>query len=120
MQYGHAMKMRYGKDFRKNIRFDDVGLTFCIDVLIPGQRAWETVTYQRALVDCRNKERKVEIQRGEALSSTSVDGPRSILRPPTAGLMASVAAGAPSEARLSSVAPMEDEDADDGVWGSDK
>ena len=35
MHYGYAMKGRYGLNFRKNIRFDDVSLSFCIDILIP-------------------------------------------------------------------------------------
>ena len=81
MQYGFAMKMRYGTYFRKNIRFDDAARTFCIDILIPGPfQEWETVTYERALFDCKTKEKETEAQRGDAYSSTSVDGSGDVQR----------------------------------------
>ena len=69
MPYGHALRNRYGKELRWNVRFDDVGKQFVIDILIPGQEKWETVSYERALLDCKQQEAELEKKRGNALSS---------------------------------------------------
>ena len=117
------MKTRYGQEFRKNIRFDDVGHTFCIDILIPGQRKWETVTYQRALLDCKSKEKEAELRRGNALSSqptlnSSVDGLSGTPRPPDAGPTAGAGAGAAGDVLASQ--PMNIGTNQDVVWGANK
>ena len=126
MQYGHFMKNKYGHEFKKNIRFDDINHSFCIDMLIPGQHKWETVSYLRALEDCKTRTMQVEQQRGSALSSqlelTSVDGPRDILRPPSAGLLASIGAGV-SGVNRRTAATHDEEDPEpmqDTVWGRNK
>ena len=69
MQYGHALRNRYGKELRRNVRFDDVGKKFCIDILIPGNDKWETVSYERALQDCKQQANEIERKRGDAFSS---------------------------------------------------
>ena len=52
LQYGHDMGKKHGKGFKRNIRFDDTALSFCIDVCIPGNGGkWITVSYDRAY-DC--------------------------------------------------------------------
>ena len=35
LQYGHAMKERYGDGFKRNIRYEDGELTLVIDIFIP-------------------------------------------------------------------------------------
>ena len=61
VQYGYAMKRRYGGNFRRNIRFEDSDMTLVIDICIPenGQpgKEWTTVDYQLA-----KKDRKVNNQ----------------------------------------------------------
>ena len=55
LQYGHAMWVKYKKspEFKRNVRFDDVELTYCLDVKFPGKKNWITVSYKRALRDRR-------------------------------------------------------------------
>ena len=55
LQYGYAMKWRYGDKFRRNIRFEDGDLTLVIDVCIPDGiqpgKEWTTVNYEHAVMD---------------------------------------------------------------------
>ena len=55
LQYGYAMKRRYGEKFRRNIRFEDGDMSLVIDVCIPenGQagKEWTTVCYEHAVRD---------------------------------------------------------------------
>ena len=47
LQYGYNKHVR---GFKRNIRFDDTAMTFCIDVLLPGKdtKNWITVSHERA------------------------------------------------------------------------
>ena len=104
------MKSRYGGYFKKNIRFDDVTRSFCIDILIPGpSQEWETVTYETALRDCRRKETEVVAKRKDALSSSSVDGPGDVER------LASAACAPSEKTTTTSPSPM-----DVQRWGQNK
>ena len=69
MQYGYAMGKRYGKGFRKNVRFDDVSCSFCIDMLIPGTKSWITVQHHQAVADLQERAREAAEQRREVTSS---------------------------------------------------
>ena len=55
LQYGHALWTKNNKsaDFKRNVRFDDTSMTFCLDVKLPGKTTWLSVTHERAA-----KERK--------------------------------------------------------------
>ena len=50
LQYGHALWNKYNKnpEFKRNVRFDDAEMSFCLDVKIPGKIDWLTVSYERA------------------------------------------------------------------------
>ena len=47
LQYGHALWVKHGKnpDFKRNIRHDDVELTFCLDVKLSSKKKWVTVSH---------------------------------------------------------------------------
>ena len=72
MQYGHAMKRKYGADFKRNVRFEDAELTMCIDVRFPYEDEWTSVGYERVLEDRRanretgNDKLSSKIERGGA------------------------------------------------------
>ena len=73
VQYGYAMKKRYGPHFRRNIRFEDSDLSLVVDVCIPAGgkpgKEWTTVDYQRAKED-RKANNRVNLQeQGNKLSS---------------------------------------------------
>ena len=69
MQYGYDLGKKYGLGFKKNIRHDDAAMSYCIDVLIPGQSTnkWTTVTYEQAYAD--RMEARDKKQLGEGLST---------------------------------------------------
>ena len=69
MQYGYKMKERYGSEFKRNIRFDDIEHSLCIDIKIPGSDSWMTVGYDRALADRRAWAKSVQDGSGDMLSS---------------------------------------------------
>ena len=71
LQYGFKMASRYGKDFKRNIRYDDVALSFCIDVLLPGAASWVTVSYERALQDRKDQQKIADGKKDGSLSSMS-------------------------------------------------
>ena len=65
---GYSMAKKHGKGFKRNIRFDDSALTFCINVLLPGKDSkWITVSHERAYEDRREGE--ADLGREEDLSS---------------------------------------------------
>ena len=72
LQYPHAMWTKYkkSKDFKRNIRFDDVGRTFCLDIKFPGREDWVSVSYERALLD-RKANKSAESEAGGDLLSTA-------------------------------------------------
>ena len=77
LQYGHALWIKNNKsqDFKRNVRFDDVNMTFCLDVKLPGKSNWQTVTYERA---SREKKISVSAEADDDLLSLGpvvVDGP---------------------------------------------
>ena len=74
MQYGYDLATKHGKGFRRNIRYDDTAMSYCIDVLIPGKNnnKWSTVTYEQAFVD-REEARKGS-KLGESLSTQNKAG----------------------------------------------
>ena len=53
LQYGHDMAVKHGRGFRRNIRFDDTSMSFCIDIYIPGHNnnKWVSVSHEQALED---------------------------------------------------------------------
>ena len=93
-----------------------VALSFCIDILIPATKPeWETVTYERALMDCKATTKEMETKSGNALSSkplTSVDGPGDAPRPAPAAGVPSAYSGAAQQPTTSS--------ATDASWGTHK
>ena len=121
------MKNRYGQNFRRNIRYDDVDLTFCIDILIPGNNPkWETVGFQRALADCKIHERETEKKCGNALSSrapvpaTNEPGKptTSSSTPPTAAAAATTAAAAAAAATDVSGSSKQQQQDESYIWGT--
>ena len=70
LQYGHAMWNKYRRDpsFKRNIRYDDVDMTFCLDMKLPGREDWITATYARALRD-RRAGAALDQERDDLLSS---------------------------------------------------
>ena len=73
LQYGYMMSGRYGRGFKRNIRYDDIALSFCIDVLLPGTTNWVTVSYERALQDRRANQKAINMNQGESLSSRAAE-----------------------------------------------
>ena len=71
LQYGHAMHTKYRRDknFKRNIRFDDVEMTFCLDIKFPGRENWITVKHERALRDRRTSTNADADDHEELLSS---------------------------------------------------
>ena len=64
------MKERYGKEFRRNIRFEDAEHTLCIDIKLPGQNTkWISVSYGHALADRRAWSQEVMRKNIQKLSS---------------------------------------------------
>ena len=61
LQYGFNMRERYGRDFKRNIRFDDSEHSLCIDIRLPGKDSkWVSVSHAHALADKRAWTRSVE------------------------------------------------------------
>ena len=76
MRYGFAMSNKYGRGFKRNIRFDDTAHTFCIDIRLPDTNScygdnnkWILVGYDRALQDKRTLEQENNKKQGNVLSS---------------------------------------------------
>ena len=69
LQYGFKMQEKYGSQFKRNIRFDDAEHSLCIDVKIPGNSRWVTVSHAHALADCRAWTKNVENAQQDLLSS---------------------------------------------------
>ena len=71
LQYAHAMWTKYKRspDFKRNVRYDDVGMTFCLDIKFPGRRDWVTVSYNRALSDRKASKSAEDEVRGDLLST---------------------------------------------------
>ena len=74
LQYGHALKGRYGAGFRRNIRFEDAEHTFCIDVCLKNGGDWITISYERALEDRKQSNVNKELAHGNLLSSNAGSG----------------------------------------------
>ena len=75
MQYGYAMSAKYGKGFKRNVRFDDITYSFCIDVRMPGaNQNWITVSHERALKDLQATRRAEEKKNGDRLTSIGSAG----------------------------------------------
>ena len=55
LQYGHAMWNKHKRDpgFKRNVRFDDIEMTYVLDIKFPKKLKWITVSYARALRDRR-------------------------------------------------------------------
>ena len=69
------MSAKYGKGFKRNIRFDDITYSFCIDVRMPGaNQSWITVSHERALGDLQATRRAEERKNGDRLSSIGSAG----------------------------------------------
>ena len=73
LQYGHALWNKYNKDaeFKRNVRFSDVDMSFCLDVKIPGKVDWTTVSYEREM-----REKRFSLCREDEDDALSLDGPR--------------------------------------------
>ena len=56
------------------MRFEDSEHTFVIDIKLPGETEWITVSYERALEDRKNSSRNRELARGDKLSSAATGG----------------------------------------------
>ena len=74
LQYGFGLKTRYGRGFKRNIRFEDGEMTLVIDICIPDKDGkpgddWTTVSYERALSDRRSINRDNETKHGQRLAS---------------------------------------------------
>ena len=71
MQYGHDMAKKHGRGFRRNVRFDDSAMSFCIDVYIPGSNndEWITVPYDKVCEDRRKKQLQEASRHGSVLST---------------------------------------------------
>ena len=57
--YGAEMRSRFGKDFKRSIKYDDAAMTLYIDVLFPGEQRWTKVDLEIADEELR-KRRAVE------------------------------------------------------------
>ena len=69
LQYGHALKEKYGRDFRRNIRHEDAEHSYCIDVCFKRDGEWITIGYERALADRKSNNKAWEMSQGDKLSS---------------------------------------------------
>ena len=73
LHYGYDMRNRYGKELKRNVRFEDADHTFVIDLMIPGpnnvNKKWETVDYGQVCEDRRRK--AAGKKKDERLSTTS-------------------------------------------------
>ena len=72
LKYGFIMGNKYGKGFRRNIRFDDVARSFCIDICLPGKNDWITVDHEQALLDHQPRTAEDTKKLGEAISTKGV------------------------------------------------
>ena len=70
-QYGHAIWLKYNKskELKRNVRFDDSELTFCMGLKLPKNEDWITVTYEQALADRRARTRDSFAAQGDRLST---------------------------------------------------
>ena len=76
LQYGRALwtKNNKSQDFQRNVRFDDVGMTFCLDVKLPGKKEWMTVTYERAARESKLNKNLDEEEDLLSLGPVMIDG----------------------------------------------
>ena len=42
--HGHKMRMRYGSDFKRHVRFDDGRKSLYLNVRLPGERLWTRIS----------------------------------------------------------------------------
>ena len=78
VQYGFAMKRRYGNFFRRNIRFEDGEMTLVVDICLPAKGKhgdeWTTVGYERALADRKDNNKDAVKEQGDRLASKNRGG----------------------------------------------
>ena len=69
LQYGYELGTKHGRGYKRNIRPDDAAMSYCIDVMIPGQNngKWTTVSYEEAFAD--KQQAKNNVQLNEILST---------------------------------------------------
>ena len=120
LQYGFSMSKRYGRGFKRNIRFDDVAQSFCVDVLLPGAEKWDTVTHEMAYEDNKIAETSKANDRAVVLSSQTTNN----VQPSSASGAASVddtqAASGSGQSTASRSGSSSSSIMDDQIWGSDK
>ena len=76
LQYGHAMWKKYDKDpgLKRNVRHDDVTVSYCLDIKFPNRLDWITVSYARALADRKANSANETEDRGDLLSTAKKVG----------------------------------------------
>ena len=54
-------KYKKNPEMKRNVRFDDIDMTFCLDVKFPGRKDWVTVPYSRALKDKKDRDQRTAV-----------------------------------------------------------
>ena len=73
-QYGHAMREKHGKDFKRHTKLDDSCLCVYLDVFLPGPKAWVRVDVDLARKDNQKRiARKSKVSNVNLLSTASDD-----------------------------------------------
>ena len=58
MQYGYALKVKHGDGLKRNVRFDDMEQTMCMDVKFPKESKWVTLDFDMAMEDKRARAKR--------------------------------------------------------------
>ena len=73
-QYGHAMREKYGREFKRHTKMDDAGLCVYLDVYLPGPKVWMRVDVDLARKDNQQRlAKKSNTSNSHLLSTASGD-----------------------------------------------
>ena len=71
-EHGYAIKQLYGKETKRNVKFDDRTLDLMMDIKLPGSTTWHDITTEQAR---RAKKHKDEMEIGKLAQGKTIAGP---------------------------------------------
>ena len=58
--HGKLLRQRYGEDFKRHVKFDDLERTFCLNVRLPGDQHWSRISADFVRRQTSQQERSAE------------------------------------------------------------
>ena len=71
-EHGYAIKELYGKETKRNVKFDDRASDLMMDIRLPGSQTWHNITIEQAR---RAKKMRDEMEIGKLTQGKTIAGP---------------------------------------------